>query len=280
MFDGQHAAIVSEALWQEVQERLSDNCQGQRLRSNSAQASLLAGLVFDEHGVRMMASHAQKGSRRYRYYVSDQADGALRLPAVELEGAVWGGFQRFFTDEASLLAAMPSADAQSIRAAFDWAKKFSSDDRTIASLQQVLLRVDVLPSELALVIQLPGHGSPATITVPMERKRCGMAVRLIVREKAARELDQKLVALVLRARSWLDRLKSGEVDSIETLAQGEEVTGSFVTRVLYVAFLAPDIVQRIATGNHSPELNADRLMRIGPLPLSWPEQRIVLGLAS
>ena len=44
--------------------------------------------------------------------------------------------------------------------------------------------------------------------------------------------------------------------------------------------LAPDIVQRIVRGDHPLELNADRLMRMVPLPPAWPDQRVRLGLNS
>jgi hypothetical protein len=46
-----------------------------------------------------------------------------------------------------------------------------------------------------------------------------------------------------------------------------------------LAFLAPDIVERILRGDHPSELNAERLLkRIVPLPIAWEEQRALLGL--
>ena len=112
-----------------------------------------------------------------------------------------------------------------------------------------------------------------------------MAVRLIVRAPgetsgsgSARGPDPKLVVLMARAHDWLNRLTSGRCDSVEAIAREVKVTGSYVTRVLYLAFLAPDIVHRIVRGEHSPELTADRLMRMLPLPSAWDEQRKLLGL--
>ena len=54
-------------------------------------------------------------------------------------------------------------------------------------------------------------------------------------------------------------------------------TSSYVSRVLHLAFLAPDIVQRIASG-HSPQLNARQLIRQVPLPIDWTQQRELLGV--
>jgi site-specific DNA recombinase len=279
VFEGQHPALLDETLWQAVQLRLGENQQGQRVRSTAAQPGLLAGLVYDEHGVRMTSTHAQKGSRRYRYYVVDRPDGALRLPAVELERVVWSGIKEFLGDKGRVLSAAQGADAQVVKLALDRAQRFLEGERSVSQVQEVLSRVDVLPDRLEMQVRVPGLDQATAFTVPVARKRCGMAVRLIVRTQAAGKPDQKLIALVIKARSWFDRLKSGQADSVDALARDEGVTGSFVTRVLYVAFLAPDIVQQIAKGDHSPQLNADRLMRKVPLPAAWSEQRAALGLA-
>ncbi|HEV2219619.1 MAG TPA: recombinase family protein, partial [Casimicrobiaceae bacterium] len=111
----------------------------------------------------------------------------------------------------------------------------------------------------------------------------GMAVRLIVQSPgvaSTRGADPKLVAVVARAHEWLARLTSGRCNSVQAIANEEQVSSSYVTRVIYLAFLAPDIVQRIIRGDHPIELNAARLMRAVPLPLHWGEQRARLGLVT
>lgn len=50
-----------------------------------------------------------------------------------------------------------------------------------------------------------------------------------------------------------------------------------VTRVIYLAFLAPDIVQCIVRGEHPIGLGTKKLLAMAPLPLDWNEQRRVLG---
>jgi DNA invertase Pin-like site-specific DNA recombinase len=69
-FPGQHPAIIDRATWDTVQALLTANRQGHRRQANAAEPSLLAGILFDESGERLTPSHAQKGGRRYRYYVS------------------------------------------------------------------------------------------------------------------------------------------------------------------------------------------------------------------
>ena len=92
LFQGQHQPIIDSSLWQAVQARLAANLQGHRTQRTAAAPSLLAGIVVDAMGNRLMPSHATKGARRYRYYVgpgrSNGAGSVLRIPAQELEQLV------------------------------------------------------------------------------------------------------------------------------------------------------------------------------------------------
>src|SRR5215207_5857871 len=88
--DGQHPAIVDQTTWDGVQAQLASNLQGHR-RARLASEHLLIGRIRDDRGHAMTPTHAQKGSRRYRYYVSQavlqgRARGAIsRVPANEIE---------------------------------------------------------------------------------------------------------------------------------------------------------------------------------------------------
>src|SRR5439155_8006982 len=64
---GQHEPIIARNLWDKVQSQLSGQAQS---HTRSGRKSLLAGLLFDETGDRLTPSHAVKGGRRYRYYIS------------------------------------------------------------------------------------------------------------------------------------------------------------------------------------------------------------------
>ena len=93
---GQHPAIVDEALWQAVQDRLAANRQTRSGRGAAERPSPLAGRLFDPDGRKMRPSHARRKGRRYRYYLSTDlvvgsvATGASgwRIPAGEIEAAV------------------------------------------------------------------------------------------------------------------------------------------------------------------------------------------------
>jgi len=72
-------------------------------------------------------------------------------------------------------------------------------------------------------------------------------------------------------------LQAGRASSVTEIAASEHLTGSCVTRVLRLAFPAPKIVAAIANGTQPVELTVDRILRTGPLPVAWHEQRRDLG---
>ena len=93
--DGLHAAIVDPETWDRVQRRLAEQTQRRKPPSQDAH-SFLAGKLYDDRGHRMGPSHAAKGGRRWRYYVSravlkgrkQDAGSVTRVPAAEIEKRV------------------------------------------------------------------------------------------------------------------------------------------------------------------------------------------------
>ena len=299
VFAGNHPPIVDRELWQTVQDRLVSNRQGHRVRANAAQPSLLAGLVFDNQGQRLTPTHAKKGARRYRYYVGQRlieagreaATSTIRIPAQELEEAVQRALVALLNDESRLLTCMGSVEANTARGRLNNAHAVAGQVTAAPAdhVARCLQRITIGAERMEIVIRLaavwgsscdtPAADATTVIAVPIELKRCGMAVRLIVSEPsvaAKRPPDPTLLALLSKAHEWLGQLTSGRSRSISSIAQAERVTSSYVTRVVQLAILAPDIVQRIARGEHPPQCTARRLMRAVPLPLDWAHQRTLL----
>jgi hypothetical protein len=54
---------------------------------------------------------------------------------------------------------------------------------------------------------------------------------------------------------------------VQQIAQSERLTASYITRVLRLAFLAPEIVQAIVKGRHTVELTADPLTLHGQVAM-------------
>ena len=65
--------------------------------------------------------------------------------------------------------------------------------------------------------------------------------------------------------------------SVRELARQENLNSSYVSRIIRLAFLAPEIVTAILKGRQPIELTAEKLVRNSRLPLCWAEQRQQLG---
>jgi hypothetical protein len=85
-----------------------------------------------------------------------------------------------------------------------------------------------------------------------------------LREKARRGPDVNGQE-IRRAHRCFEALVSGQVSSVAELATVEGVSDRYVSSLLPLALLAPDIVEAIASGRQPPELTAHRLIRtVGP----------------
>ena len=108
--------------------------------------------------------------------------------------------------------------------------------------------------------------------------RCGKQVKLILTNDpdAPRNINEKLVEMIAKPRRWYEGLMSGKYPTLRAIANDENLDKSYVRRLLSLAFLAPDIVERILTGEHTATLTPERLRKACPLPISWDDQRAML----
>jgi|SRR5690349_13572035 len=74
-------------------------------------------------------------------------------------------------------------------------------------------------------------------------------------------------------------LVDGDGVPFAALAKHEGVGSSYFTRIVRLSYLAPDITQAILDGRQPRDLTADKLLAHSRLPLTWDEQRTVLGFA-
>ena len=74
-----------------------------------------------------------------------------------------------------------------------------------------------------------------------------------------------------RAWRWQRMLDEGVYTSVSEIGDAENISKSYVSRILRLALLAPDIVEAILAGSDDQGMMLERLER--PLPASWVEQR-------
>lgn len=84
------------------------------------------------------------------------------------------------------------------------------------------------------------------------------------------QIDSALLKSLARGFRWRKLLEAGEFSTIEEIADAEDINPSYVSRVLRMTLLAPEIVEAILAGRQSEGLTMARAME--PFPIEWMSQ--------
>ncbi|QKS28251.1 MAG: hypothetical protein HT579_04460 [Candidatus Accumulibacter similis] len=92
----------------------------------------------------------------------------------------------------------------------------------------------------------------------------------------AATIDNAMVKAIARAFRWQKLLENGTYGCLDEIARAEKIGASFVSRVVRLALLAPDIVEAILAGKQAAHLTLQDLM--APFPVEWAGQRERFGV--
>lgn len=130
-------------------------------------------------------------------------------------------------------------------------------------------------------VRISEDGRTVIVRVPISlRKRGGR--KLVITPNGSgpwapprARVDSALVKALARASRWRKLLETGVYATIDEIAAAEKINDSYVSRVLRLSLLAPDIVETILDGRHHPALHLDALLRA--IAVEWQLQRRALG---
>ena len=112
-----------------------------------------------------------------------------------------------------------------------------------------------------------------TVTVPFAiRKRGGRTLVItpdgVTSAPATRtRVDSTLLKALARGFRWRKLLETGHFATIEEIAEAENINASYVSRLLRMTLLAPEIVEVILAGRQPEGLTMARAMK--PFPAEW-----------
>lgn len=122
-----------------------------------------------------------------------------------------------------------------------------------------------------------GHdGQTVDVRVPVQFKVRGGRKEIILPADTEADVGPRspLVLALARAYRWQGEIDSGEVPGAEAIAARHGVNRAYVSRILGLAMLAPDLTQAALNGDEPGGLSLRRLAK--RLPSGWDEQRTVL----
>jgi site-specific DNA recombinase len=261
--EGQQPPILTLDLWDEVQQSLGDHRGAARTkRTRQSSEALLGGKLFDDGGNRMSPSWARKGSKRWRYYVSQAA--------LQGDKSKTASIQR-----------VPAAGVEELVA--EAVGKLSSSDASLADIRNLIDRVVI--SHATIRIHLSGvaeeNDGARILTLPWTRPSPYRKREIIQGADDAKTYVRWmraharaiLIEAIRDAHRWLGELLFDPRQTLESLASREGKTDRSIQMTLSLAFLAPDLVKAAVEGPRGFGLK-----RLVDLPMAWPNQWCALGL--
>ncbi len=116
-----------------------------------------------------------------------------------------------------------------------------------------------------------------TVSVPFAIRKRGGRKLVITPEGTAMtpqpraRIDNALLKALARGFRWRKLLETGDFSTIEEIAEAENINSSYVSRVLRMTLLAPDIVEAAMAGKQPDGLTMARAMQ--PFPWEWRHQK-------
>ena len=121
---------------------------------------------------------------------------------------------------------------------------------------------------------MTGSRDTIRVVIPLTiRKRNGRP-KILPPEDAGmasgRAQDPHVLRAIARAWSWRRKLERGEYSTILDIAAAEQVSDQFVSRVLRLAYLSPDVLEQLVIRRVPLALSLNDLCAVAERP--WGEQ--------
>ncbi|MFC4623847.1 hypothetical protein ACFO1V_01150 [Daeguia caeni] len=86
----------------------------------------------------------------------------------------------------------------------------------------------------------------------------------------ARAQDAHVLRAIARAWNWRRQLESGAASTIQDIAAAEKVSDRFVSRMMRLAYLSPEVLEHLVIRRVPPALSLNDLVAVADRP--WAEQ--------
>ncbi len=277
---GEQPLIMDRALFEAVRKKsLAQWSHRTVVRSKSDH--LLAGLLFDDAGHRMVPTHATKAGVRYRYYVS--------TPFLHGEAK---------TASAGSVARVPAADIEAVVVKLLKEHLATKQDRSTTSnvlsedrgaVAQLVAGIVVHEDRLVVRLKSENGDEPSdspddrSLTSPWQKPPSKRSREILLPHNASRskvrpeqfERRARLVSAIARGRRWLDDVVSGRVTAVAELCTRENCSVRQVNMTISLAFLAPNLVKAAVEGRLPRGIGIERLRDPST---EWSRQFEALGL--
>lgn len=274
-YDGQHEPIISEELFNNVQNLLKANSVQRKHSTNAKTGSLLAGLLFDDKGNKMSPSYSNGNNKHYRYYLSmsiknpvDYERGEItKISAGEIEKFVQDDLIKLLKNTHKMQPYLENYSVEQQKLMLDLMKAYEADKVFLrTAIKRVDLNVDCISVsyDIAYIVK---HFATLAFNAEFKHSeddeqiitnRIGVRIsltpqrqnKIIIPGKA--NYDMKLIQAIVKS-FWYNKLGAERKLPIEARNGNNK-------RLRKLRFLPPEIIESIMNGTQDPELNVKKLI--------------------
>ena len=290
VYDGEHEAIISEEIFEEVQKLLYENKADKTCGTKCSSNSLLAGLIFDDKNSLMTPSHSNSHKRRYRYYVStalknynDNEVGTIsKIPAGEIEKFVVETTKEFLQDKGQIQKLVKDFKISKQNKLIYTAQNIEdySDPKLIRAIiykiviSKNLIEITLNENSLISVLNALTNNqefvisdkrekfNPITITKKIkitQQSRNDNILILNAKEYDTPEPNPYLVNAIVKSYYYHKQIRNGK--TIEDLQNEENLKDSkYIRNILNLKYISPTLTEQILSGTQTAELNLNKLL--------------------
>ena len=290
VYEGEHDAIISEVIFEEVQKLLYENKVDKTCGTKCSSNSLLAGLIFDDKNNLMTPSHSNSHKRRYRYYVStalknynDSEVGTIsKIPAGEVEKFVVETTKEFLQDKEQtqrLVKDFKVSKQNKLIYTAQNIKDYSEPKLIRAIIHKIIISknsIEITINANSLInvlnaltsnqkIIVPDRNekfNPITITKKIkitQPSRNDNILILNAKEYNTPEPNPYLVNAIVKSYYYHKQIRNGK--TIDDLQTEEGLKDSkYIRNILNLKYISPELTEQILTGTQSKDLSLNKLI--------------------
>ena len=290
VYEGEHDAIISEEIFEEVQKLLYENKVDKTCGTKCSSNSLLAGLIFDDKNNLMTPSHSNSHKRRYRYYVStalknyksSNAGSVSKIPAGEIEKFVVETTKEFLQDKEQtqrLVKDFKVSKQNKLIYTAQNIKDYSEPKLIRAIIHKIVISknsIEITINANSLInvlnalannqkIIVPDRNekfNPITITKKIkitQPSRNDNILILNAKEYNTPEPNPYLVNAIVKSYYYHKQIRNGK--TIEDLQNEEGLKDSkYIRNILNLKYISPKLTEQILTGTQSKNLSLNKLI--------------------
>lgn len=124
-------------------------------------------------------------------------------------------------------------------------------------------------------------GTATRVFVPLTVRRRNGRPKILPPENADelqwKAQDPHILKALGRAWAWRRKLANGEAATAGDIAKAEKVTDRFISRTMRLAYLSPEVLERLVVKQEPPAISVAELIDATYLP--WAQQaQLILGV--